>query len=181
MSITHRIEIFRGRRVKLYVEEHLLPNGNKALREIIRFPNSVVILPLITFDKIVLLYQYRPAIRRWIYELPAGIIEEGEDPAETASRELIEETGYKAGILKQVFTMYLAPGYSTEYMYAFIAYDLKEVGAKPEPYEVIKRRIINIDNALAMIINHEIVDAKTIALILYYAFNRNNIISTLRK
>ena len=181
MSITHKLEIFRGRRVKLYVEEHLLPNGNKALREVIRFPNSVVILPLITIDKIVLLYQYRPAIRKWIYELPAGIIEGNEDPAETASRELIEETGYKAGTLKQVFSMYLAPGYSTEYMYAFIAYDLKEVGAKPEPYEVIRREIIGVDEALEMIRNHEIIDAKTIALILYYAYNRNDIISTLRK
>lgn len=181
MSIIHKLEIFRGKRIKLYVEEHLLPNGNKALREVVKFPNSVVILPLITLDKIVMLYQYRPAIRKWIYELPAGIIENDEDPLETASRELVEETGYKAGIIKKVFGMYLAPGYSSEYMYAFIAYDLKEVGAKPEPYEVIKREILSINEALKMIREGRIVDAKTIAVILYYALNRNNLIPILRK
>ncbi len=181
MSVLHQTEVFRGKRVKLYVEEHLLPNGNRAIREIVRFPNSVVILPLITSDKLVILNQYRPAIRKWIYELPAGIVEDGEDPLETASRELVEETGYEARVLKHVFSMYLAPGYSSEYMYAFIAYDLKEVGARPEPYEVIKREVISINEALDMIRNGRIVDAKTIALILYYITNRNNLIPLLSK
>ncbi len=161
-------EIYRGRRVNLYVEEHILPNGNTTLREVVRFPRSVAILPILDNNNVVLLHQYRPAIRKWIYEVPAGILEEGEEPLEAAMRELEEETGYRAGRLEKAFTMYLAPGYSTEYMYTFIAYDLVEVGAKPEPYEVIKVIKVPLEKALEMIREGVIDDAKTIALILYY-------------
>ena len=160
--------VYRGRRVNVKVVELRLPNGNIVEREVVEFRESVVVLPILSDDRIVLIKQYRVPIERWIYELPAGVIEHGETPEESAKRELIEETGYKAKELKKLFEMYLAPGYSTEKMHAFLAYDLEYVGSAPEVYEVIKVQPVKLKEALNMIKRGEIPDAKSIATILYY-------------
>jgi len=168
VSVVNARNVFSGRRFSVYVEEHVLPNGRRTTREVVRFPETVVILPLLDSETIVLLKQYRAPIREWIYELPAGVVDKGEKPEETAARELIEETGYKPGRLERVYPMYLAPGYSTEKIHAFIASDLEEVGARPEEYEVIETYRVKLLDALDMIRDGRICDAKTIALIMYY-------------
>ncbi len=168
MSIVGSIEVFSGKRFSVYVEEHRLPNGRVAKREVVKFPETVMVLPVIDREHVILLYQYRAPIRRWIYEIPAGVIEEGENPEEAANRELVEETGYRARKLVKVYPMYLAPGYSTEKIHAFIGYDLEEVGAKPEDYEVIRVVKKDLDDVVDMIKEGLICDAKSIALILYY-------------
>ena len=159
--------VFEGKKFKVLSGEVLLPSGKSVWRDIIDFGRSVVILP-IKDGSVFIIRQYRPAVGGWIYELPAGTLEEGEDPMECAKRELIEEIGYEAGNLKLLFKMYLSPGYSNEYMYSYLATELKYVGERPEYGEeisIVKKRF---DEVVDMIREGLIEDAKTIATLLYY-------------
>lgn len=159
--------VFEGKKLKVLSGEFRLPSGKKVYREIVDFGKSVVILPL-DGDEVILVKQYRPAIGKWIYELPAGTLEEGEEPEECAKRELIEEIGYEAGELNLLFRMYLSPGYSNEYMYSYLATDLKYVGERPEYGEEIEVIRLHLDKALELIGRGVLEDAKSIATILYY-------------
>ncbi len=141
--------------------------GKTVRRDVVDFGESVVILPLLG-DKIILLRQYRVAVGDWLYELPAGVVEEGEDPGETARRELVEETGYEAGKLVKLFSMYLSPGYSNEFMHAYLATDLNYVGARPEYGEEIRVEVYALEKVLELIRSGGVNDAKTIATILFY-------------
>lgn len=154
---------FNVLRKKISIDEKIVE------RDVVEFPDSVVILPVLKTDKIILIKQYRPAINDYIYEVPAGIVEPSEPVKEAAVRELIEETGYEPKELIDVGNYFPTPGYSTEKMHFFIARDLEYVGMKPEPYEVIKPVVVSLVDALEMIKNNQIQDLKTVALILYYA------------
>ncbi len=160
-------EVFRGRRFRVLSGEVSLPSGKTVRRDVVDFGESVVILPILG-DKIVLLRQYRVAVGDWLYELPAGVVEEGEDPSETANRELVEETGYEAGKLVKLFSMYLSPGYSNEFMHAYLATDLNYVGARPEYGEEIRVEVRELEEVLELIKRGGVKDAKTIATILFY-------------
>ena len=161
-------ELFRG--LRFDVVRRLLEIDNKHVeRDIVVFPESVIILPVLTSDRIILIRQYRAAINDYIYEVPAGVVEENELPKEAARRELIEEIGYEPGELIPLGYYYPVPGYSTEKMHFFIARKLEYVGMRPEPYEVITPTVVNLADALDMIKNNQIVDLKTAMLILYYA------------
>jgi len=167
--VESRTVLCRGRRFAfssiLLVDE----KGERTVKDLLEHPGAVVVLPLLNSNKIILLYQYRPGPNKWIYELPAGTIEPGEDPSKTAMRELREETGYTAGSLKYLFSMYSSPGVSTEVMHMFLAKDLKREGKPtPEKGEFIKVVVIDYREAIGMVERGEIVDGKTIALLLYY-------------
>ncbi len=166
-------EVFRGRRFKVLSGEVVLPSGMSVVRDVVDFGESVVILPK-HGDSIIMIRQYRPAVGKWIYELPAGVVEEGEDPVVTAERELVEETGYKPKRIDRLFSMYLSPGYSNEYMYSFLAWDLEYIGARPEEGEEIKVLKMGLDKVVNMIYTGEIIDAKTIATVLYYVYGKKD-------
>ncbi len=137
-------------------------------RDIVVFPNSIVILPVLKSDQLILIRQYRAPINDFIYEAPAGVVESGESINEAAKRELVEETGYEPGELIDVGEYFPVPGYSTEKMHMFIARDLEYVGMKPEPYEIIKPVVVRVDDAIDMIKRNAIRDLKTVFLILFY-------------
>ena len=158
----------RGRRYAL-AQRVIEYGGRRIVRDVLLHPGAVVVLPLLDDDRIVMLRQFRPGPLEWVYELPAGTVEEGEDPVETARRELVEETGYEASELRLLFRMYPSPGVSTEVMYMFLARGLRYVGARPEESEILRTVVLRLDDALDMIARGEIVDGKTIALLLYYA------------
>ncbi len=160
-------ELCRGRRF-VFGYALLEVSGRLYKKDLLVHPGAVVILPLLDGERIVMVKQYRIGPREWIYELPAGTIEEGEDPRETAARELEEETGYRASRIVKLFSMYTSPGTSTEIIHAYLAQDLEYVGEKPEESEAIRVVVKNINEVLDMIRRGEIVDAKTIATILYY-------------
>ncbi len=163
--------VFRGRRISAKVDERAFPSGKRTEVEIVECPNAVVILPIPERNNIVLLRQYRPVIEKWIYELPAGSLNPGENPEDSVLRELKEETGYRAKKVTKMFDMYMAPGYSTEIIHSYLAEDLTAGEARLEEDEELTVEILPLKVVVKMIKNNVICDAKTIASILYYVNN----------
>jgi ADP-ribose pyrophosphatase len=160
--------VYQGKKISVKVGECIMPSGTRILREIVEHIGSVAVLPLLDKETIVLLRQYRSVVEDWIYEIPAGTLEPGENPRECATRELEEETGYRPGKLTKLFEMYLAPGYSTENLHSFVATDLHTGIPNPsesEEIEVVKKPL---HEAIGMIEKNDIRDAKTIATVLHY-------------
>ena len=159
------MEIFRSRRLWIEKRTIRLPQGVEREKVIIHPNNAVAIFP-VEKDRCKLLKQYRYAIDQYIYEAPAGTIEPGENPKETARRELIEETGFTAEIIVPKGFIYTTPGFTDEKIFLFEARDLspsdKFVKDEDEVIEVIT---IPTADLRGMIQNGTIVDAKTICLI----------------
>jgi len=154
--------IYKGRIVTLYLRK-----VRGKIKEIVHHPGSVSILP-VDGEYIYLLRQFRWPLNGYIWEVPAGTLEEGESPEECARRELKEETGLIAGKLEKMFEAYLVPGYGDEKMHFFYATDLERGHASPEPSEVLEVHKVKFDDALEMIKRGEIIDTKTIASILWF-------------
>src|SRR5213082_3296585 len=99
--------VYRGRVVTLRVDTVITADGRETRREIVEHHGAVAIVPMLDAETILLIRQYRPAVNEDLLEIPAGTIEEGEDPDSTAARELEEEIGYKPGSLRRLFSQYL--------------------------------------------------------------------------
>lgn len=156
-------EVFEVRRDRA---EH--PSGAVLDRHVTVNSPATVILPVSDDGNILLIRQYRLPLRERLWELPAGRCDPGETEERTARRELIEETGYRAGAMTRLIEFFPAPGFATERMIAFLAEDLTAGEAKPEPYELIETRWVERAKALEMIRGNQIRDAKTISTILYW-------------
>ena len=159
------MEIFRDKRLWIEKRTIRLPHGRERLKVIVHPNNAVAIFP-VEHDRCKLLKQYRFAIDQYIVEAPAGTIEPGEDPKETARRELIEETGFAAGKIIPKGFIYTTPGFTDERIFLFEARDLSpsdEFGKDED--EVIEVINIPTSDLKGMIQNGTIVDAKTICLI----------------
>jgi len=159
------MEIFRGRKLWIENKKIRLPNGFEKDSLIVHPKNAVAILP-VTGTGYRLLRQYRYAIDQYIYEAPAGTMEDGEEPLETAHRELIEEAGVAAKTMTPKGFIYTTPGYTDEKIYLFEARDLvpsHEFGKDAD--EVIEVRDVTGDEMDAMLRDGTICDAKTICLI----------------
>ena len=154
--------IYDGRVVNLRVDTVLLPDGRRATREVVEHKGAVAIVPLIDTDVVVMVRQFRQPTGEVLLEIPAGTLEPREDPDDCAARELIEETGYRAGILHKMFRSYLAPGYSSEMLHTYLATDLKQVEAAPDADELLDVVTVGFDEAVGMISTGQIKDAKTI-------------------
>lgn len=148
------------------------------IRDVIRHPGAVVVLPVLSDDKIVMIRSYRPAVSEYLWELCAGTLEVDELPEKCAGRELIEETGYAAKSLRLLARFYTSPGITDELIHAYIAEDLTFIGQQLEADECITTRIMPITEALEMIRNGELIDAKSILTILYYYVNQQESFST---
>ena len=159
-------EAFSGRLVKLRVDKVRLPNGRETTREIVVHRGAVAIVPLIDTDRVVMIRQFRQAAGEVLVEIPAGTLELGEDPDACAHREMQEEIGYQADRLDLMFRSYLAPGYSTEMLYTYLARGLSPASLAREPDEFIDIIEVSLGEALGMIRTGEIKDAKTICGIL---------------
>ena len=159
------MEIFRGKR--LWIEKRMIqsPQGTRIERVIIH-PNSAVAVLPVEGDRCKLLRQYRVAIDQFIYEVPAGTMEQGEKPEETARRELIEETGFTAQTIAPKGFIYTTPGFTDEKIFLFEARNLSlsDEYSKDED-EIIEVVDIPAARLRGMILDGTIVDAKTICLI----------------
>lgn len=158
-----------GRVVRLTMDTYRTADGRTFRRETIRHPASVVILPIAAGNRVVLIRQFRNALGRYIYEIPAGTSEPGEPLATCAKRELAEEAGYRAARWKRLLQFYPAPGVSTERMALYRADGLsllKKAPAKDND-EYITPVIVPAKKAVAMVYKNDIVDAKSIIGILF--------------
>ncbi|MEM7682601.1 MAG: NUDIX hydrolase [Planctomycetota bacterium] len=143
--------------------------GAPHVRDTVVPRDAVVILPLLENDTVVLIRNRRLAITRTLWELPAGTMETGEDPAETAHRELVEETGYRAGELTPIGRFFPTPGFCTERLHAFVATGLTPAEQDLDEHERITVHPMPWAQALQMARDGEIQDAKTLAALLYHA------------
>ncbi|MCW5621460.1 MAG: NUDIX hydrolase [Burkholderiales bacterium] len=159
--------VYSGRLLTVKEDEVELPDGGHARREYVLHPGAVVIIPMPDADTLLLEHQFRYPLRRHFLELPAGKIESGEPPEETAKRELLEETGYRARDWSFLTTLHPCVGYSDERIELFLARDLAFEGHPGEDDEFIETVSMSIDDALARIFAREITEAKTILGVLW--------------
>jgi len=143
--------------------------GHEFMRDVIRHPGSVVIVPLVTADQVCLIRNYRASVDEHLIELPAGTLESGEPAEQCAARELTEETGFRARTWKQLTSFYAAPGILDEHMRLFLASDLDQGSPAREPGEQIQNLVVSLDEALRMVHDGTIKDAKTIIGLMLYS------------
>jgi len=161
---------YRGPVFWVTTDDVLEPTGVRVRRDVVRHSGSVVILAVddtTRAPRVLLEKQYRHAAGKFLYELPAGRIDEGENELKAAKRELLEETGYSARSWKRVLRFWASPGFVAEAMSLFLARELQLGTAQPEDDEVIEMKLLPLDKAVAMVINGTIQDAKTIAGVLW--------------
>ena len=155
-------------RFRVETVERTTASGATVRREVVRHPGAVTILPLVDADHVCLIRNYRMAVARTLIELPAGTLEPGEDPRDTARRELTEETGYRAARLELLHTFFLSPGILDERMYLFLASELTAGDAQREACEEIENLVVPWKQAIEWVLQQQIEDAKTMVGLLYY-------------
>ena len=154
--------VYLGRLVKLYVDTVELPDGQHAIREIVRHPGAVAMVPLLASGEVVLVRQFRGAAGKPLLEIPAGTLEPGEDPDSAAARELQEEAGYRPGRLERLGGEYTAPGYTSEYIHLYLATELEVSRLSQDDDEFLEVVTLPFSEALRRVMSGEIEDGKTL-------------------
>ena len=156
---------YKGRKFDYEVVKLRLPNGVEGNWECVRHPGGALAVPVTADGKFVLVKQYRFPVKGRLLEFPAGTVEPDEDPAETIKREIEEETGYSASKWQSLGKFILAPGYSDEYIYAYLAQDLEKLANPPQQDEDedIEVVLMSEQELEAAILAGEPIDAKSIA------------------
>ncbi len=160
-EVLHRGQKFNFERV-----ECELADGSTLVREVVRHPGAVVVAPLLSGGRVGLIRNFRAAVGETLWELPAGTLEAGEDPAACAARELEEEAGFSAGRIEPLGSFHTTPGMTDELMRAYVALDLREVGQSLEAGEEIEVVVRTVEEALGMIESGELRDAKSMLALL---------------
>jgi ADP-ribose pyrophosphatase len=154
--------IYRARLFHLNQVTMKAPDGHTFRHEVIHHPGAAVVVPVLKGEQFVLVKQYRTAVKRAIWEFPAGTLEAGESPMACAKREIIEETGFEARKWRKLTSFYPAPGISTEYMHIYLGTDLVPARMSLDRDEFIERHIVSFKRLQKMILSGMIMDAKTI-------------------
>jgi ADP-ribose pyrophosphatase len=166
--------VYKGRVVDLDVDTVQFPDGSTGQLEMIRHPGAAAVLPFAsdprgTDPTILLIKQYRYATNGPLIEIPAGRLDQGEDPKACAERELLEEVGVKAGRVERLTTIWTTPGFTDERIHLFWAADLTADQHAREPDEFIEVTPKPLSEALTLIREGGIRDAKTVLCILFVA------------
>jgi len=160
--------LFKGKVFDHQVDEIEYESGNRGIREVAIHPGGAVVVPIKDDGKIILVKQFRYPLQNTLIELPAGKLDKDEDPLVCATRELEEETGYKAKEIKKLGKIYTAPGYCTEILHIYSARGLTPGNHNREEGEQgMEIFELSINEIEKMITNGEITDAKTIVGIFY--------------
>jgi ADP-ribose pyrophosphatase len=145
------------------------PGGIRVVREVIYHPGSAVILPVFRNRRILMIRQFRLPVGAVIWELPAGTIDRGETPMQTARRELAEETGYRSIRWRKLHSFFPSPGLMAERMHLYLAQDIRPGTASPEGDEQISSHSFSLTELLRLIRAGKIIDAKSLVAVLYWA------------
>ena len=159
--------VYRGKLLRIMRGKKRLPNGRLMDLEKIEHPGAACIIPFVSKNKVIMLRQYRPAIGTYLYEFPAGTLEKGERPSSCARREVVEETGYRARVIKRIGKIHPVPGYSTEVIYFYTAEKLSKASCCFDPDEVITHRIYDRAAIRTLFKKGKIIDAKTICALTF--------------
>lgn len=155
-------KIFNGKIVSLETATTTLPNGHDLDMEIVRHPGGAAVVVVNSQRQVCLLKQYRCVLDKWLWELPAGKIDDMEPPLDTAKRELAEEAGISAAIWQELGYMISSPGVFTERVHLYLATELSTGAANQEDHEVFDVHWIGFDQALDWALQGNITDAKTV-------------------
>ena len=165
LKLLKRNRVYEGRVFNTLVDDVEYPSGNKSVREVAEHSGGSVALALFPDRRIILVNQHRYPFDEFIWELPAGKLNDGEEPLHCAQRELEEETGYRAAGWKKLTSIYTSPGFCSEVLHLFLARELSGGPAErrlEEGEQTMTMKILPIAEAIVMIERGEIKDAKTI-------------------
>jgi ADP-ribose pyrophosphatase len=166
--------VYSGRIVNVDIDVVRFPDGTTGEMEMVRHPGASAVVPFLSDPKsgdpqILLVKQYRYAANEFIYEIPAGKLDGGEDPKVCAARELREETGCTAERIEHLYTFFTTPGFTDERIHAFMATGLKRGAVAHEKDEFMSLETVTLSKALELIKTGELKDAKSALAILYVA------------
>jgi ADP-ribose pyrophosphatase len=160
--------VYQGRAVRLRVDTVRASGGRETTREIVEHSDCIAVIAVDAEDRVLLVKQFRKAVEKELLEIPAGGIDPGESPEAAVSREMREETGYLPRRVERLGGFYSAPGYSTEYLYLFLATDLTPSQLFAEDTEGISLVRVSPEQILELISSGSICDAKSVAGLLTY-------------
>lgn len=158
--------LLKGRAFLIRRDTLKTPDGRETKFDIIEHGGSVILVPVDKDGNLLFVRQYRHAAGKDLLELPAGTLEDGEDPALCAAREIREETGFAADQIEKIGDFYLAPGYSTEFMHVFLARELKYDPLDADDDEFLSVETVSFTEAIQMAERGEMPDAKSLAALL---------------
>lgn len=165
-SVSSTKPVFKGRIIDVTIDRVKLPNGVECDLEIIHHPGGAAAVAVDARQRVCLLRQYRHAVNGWLWELPAGKIDNGEPHLQTAQRELREEAGIHASTWCSLGDMLSSPGVFKERVYLHLATDLEQVPSALEAEEVLEVHWFDWETAITMALDNTITDAKTVIALL---------------
>ncbi len=160
--------IYRGKKIDLALQTVSLADGSTAEREVVIHRGAVALLPMVSEDHVCLIMNHRYTIQKRLLEVPAGTIDPGESPDLTAGRELTEETGYSAGRMERVAEWWVSPGVMNERMYLYVCRDLVLGQSDHQLDEQLEPVIVPWKDAVEMVLDGRIDDAKSMLAILWH-------------
>ena len=165
-ELLNRTIYFRGRIFSVAGREYMLPDGRSYTYEVVEHQGAITVVPLDKDGCLLFVRQYRVGSQSELLELPAGMLEDDEDPLSAAAREVREEIGMGAGRMERLGDFFMAPGYSTEHMHIFLATELYPAPLPQDQDEFLSIARIPARKALEMARGGQIRDGKTLAALL---------------
>lgn len=156
-------QIYKGRGFAVRLDYMRTPKGDEVKYDIVDHVGSISIVPVDQHGQVYFVRQYRPAAKTDLLELPAGTLNQNENPIEAAKREIREEIGKAASNVKEIGSFYLAPGYSTELMHVYLATDLTDDPLDPDADEFLSVEKMSAQEALELAESGQLLDAKSVA------------------
>lgn len=160
-------EVYKGKLLHLYKKKIKLPHGRLGNFEVIKHPGAALIVPFVSKTKVIILKQLRAVIGKYIYEFPAGTIDNNEKPLSCATREIIEETGFAANKFTKIGKIYPVPGYSTEIIHMYKAEGLIKKAHNFDEDEVIESEVMTKTQLIKLFKSGKIIDSKTICALAF--------------